>query len=601
MTTWLKKTCRGWVFAVWRGAGRLLPAGVLAAGLAVVGGCKPDVPPPAARGHVGGLEAQGISPEDLLKTALFNLNHLEEFASEEMREQVVERFNQWIQSEQPLPDWKPDPLLAGLPKHLGELPDVKGLDKLVFPRSDAFPLQAAVWLRDLSAWTRGDTLEELQQARRLFDWTVRNIQIDPTPVDADGRAMLRVRQIPWETLLFGRGTPVDRAWVFILLAQQQGIDACVLALPGHDDPEGKQLQTWAVAVRSGSELYLFDPALGLPIPAPGEIKLGSDGQLDIRPATLGQLAADDSLLRRMDLGPERTYPVKAGDVQRVVALVEGSPWALSMRMRLLEDHLAGVDKMVLSTAPTVQAKRLAAVTPPVKDARLWTLPYATILQRMELGRDAEFVRQQLLALMPFHVDPNRSLWKGRVLHLRGKLRGEQGATAYYQASRPADAQLDAFQKAQKVPPGAQEMFVRAKQDASYWLGLVSFELGNYPAAVDYFVKRTLEASPDGPWTHGAKYNLGRTYEAAGQYDQAAGQYEGDQQSPGYHGNALRARWLRAAIAQGKDGAKKGEPGGANGQKEPAPKSRRPAEAPQKQGAQDSPAPAKPSPRAKPPA
>ena len=60
------------------------------------------------------------------------------------------------------------------------------------------------------------------------------------------------------------------------------------------------------------------------------------------------------------------------------------------------------------------------------------------------------------------------------------------------------------------------VYLRGKQDASYWSGLIAYQRGNYPAAVDYFARRTLEFMPDGPWTDGARYNLARTFEAAGE-------------------------------------------------------------------------------------
>ena len=57
---------------------------------------------------------------------------------------------------------------------------------------------------------------------KLFDWTIRNIALDRDSLD-------RTPQMPWETLLLGHGTAMERAWVFILLARQQGLDAAVLA------------------------------------------------------------------------------------------------------------------------------------------------------------------------------------------------------------------------------------------------------------------------------------------------------------------------------------------------------------------------------------
>lgn len=85
--------------------------------------------------------------------------------------------------------------------------------------------------------------------------------------------------------------------------------------------------------------------------------------------------------------------------------------------------------------------------------------------------------------------------------------------------------------------------VRRKQDATYWLGLISYDEGEYSAAEDYFKKLTLDLSTEGPWTDGTRYNLGRTYEASGRIDDAVKIYEADD-SPQRHGNHLRARWLK---------------------------------------------------------
>ncbi|GAG96848.1 unnamed protein product, partial [marine sediment metagenome] len=46
---------------------------------------------------------------------------------------------------------------------------------------------------------------------------------------------------------------------------------------------------------------------------------------------------------------------------------------------------------------------------------------------------------------------------------------------------------------------------------------------------------------------GARYNLARAYEVAGQLDKARAIYLADQ-SPQSHGNRLRARWLERAAA-----------------------------------------------------
>ena len=88
----------------------------------------------------------------------------------------------------------------------------------------------------------------------------------------------------------------------------------------------------------------------------------------------------------------------------------------------------------------------------------------------------------------------------------------------------------------------QTLRVQAKQDASYFLGLIHFEKGNYDVASKWFTTRTLDAYPDGPWTDGARCNLARCNEAMGNLEEARRLYQIDE-SPQRHGSLLRARRL----------------------------------------------------------
>jgi tetratricopeptide (TPR) repeat protein len=495
----------------------------------------------------------------------------------EMLRQIIDRLNQWVRSQAP-PDWTPDPLLATLPQPLRQLPMVEDLGKMEFSGYDGFALLEAAWLRDVSNWAHGDELDELGRAQNLFDWTVRNIQLEPAAAAGAQNSQNSggIPQVPWETLFFGRGTALERAWVFILLARQQELEAVLLALADPADPAGKPPRPWAVALLSEGKLYLFEPALGLPIPAADGVKLDSAEQLVIQPATLAEVAVDETLLRKLDLDPAHPYPVKASDLKQVVALVEASPACLARRMKLVESRLVGQQKMVLTAAASAQAERLEAV-PGIAAVRLWTLPYETLQRRLQLGPEA--VRRRLEALLPFYVSfyaaVTAPLHKGRLLYLKGQFTGQQGATQYLQAARPSNQELADLEKKtanaiyemavpriEKLPldqqPAARKeaeteaaaeaavqtaLLLRAKHDASYWLGLLAFQRANYSSAIDYFARRTLEVMPDGPWTSGAMYNLARCYEATGQWTDAGELYQSDPDSPGYHGNLLRARWL----------------------------------------------------------
>ncbi len=525
--------------------------------LPVAAGCREEVP---MLDHADSAGDVSEYSDELFAVAMENLGRLEQFRSGEMLEEILERLNQWAQTRTPPAHWRPDRLLDTLPEPLRELPMVEDLDSLRFPPHDGTALQQAVWLRDVARWARGERHDELSRALHLFDWTIRNIQLDPLdePPGEPGDALLG--QFPWETLLLGRGDVLERAWVYIELLRQEGIDAALLGLPRKDT---QALQAWAVGVLIDGQVFLFEPVLGLPIPSPEGVHLDADGQLAMRPATLEEAASDPAVLRRLDLDASTSYPVQAEDLEQVVALVVASPPELSQRMAVLESHLVGKHKLVLTVDAASQGERFAA-TPRIGGARLWTRPYVTVAQQMMLAEAPEVVRARMAEMAPFHVGPNAPLWKGRLLHFKGRFLGEEAATPYYQAARPPDREInqfpDLFYRSLKAAhPDADEAslreaaqqraavevpaIVRAKQDASYWLGLLAYEQGSFPAAIDYLAKRTLEASPDGPWTHGARYNLARTYEASGDLDKAISQFAADPLSPSRRGNLLRARWL----------------------------------------------------------
>ncbi len=472
--------------------------------------------------------------EELLPIAMDKFNRLEEFVEAEMLNQAIDQFDQWAQGQRPLQGWQVDPMVAVQPRLIAAVPDLKDLDKLSFSRADILAIEEAVILRDLSAWARGEQVDDLERAKHLFDWTVRNVQLH------DPRSQ-QIPQRPFETLLWGSGTAIDRAWVFILLCRQQGLDAVMLAVRDPSDSSKRRFVQWLPAVLLGKDLYPFMVDMGLPIPAKGGVKRDEAGQLDIQPATLAELAADESLLRQLAIDPTHPYPVKADDVKEVMAMVEASPAYLTQRLKMVESRLAGKEKLVLSTSPSALAARLKGCKQ-VVDVRLWDIPYQVILDRIQNAMAVVQWQQGMMG--PFRVGRSPWLLKGRILYLKGKLTGEPNAAEMYQHARPSDRELDLA----NMDTGSRLLYRIAKINASYWLGLVAAEQANYRAAVDYFAKRTIEATPGGPWTHGAKYNLGRVYEAMGQPEKAIHEYESDVGSPGLFGNLFRARLLGSKTA-----------------------------------------------------
>lgn len=311
------------------------------------------------------------------------LNESEQSSMDEVATSIVERLNQWIGKLDDKEPWRPDPfarekLVGTLNPQLVTMNGLDQLEVLNFDVAEGFAIQESMWLYQLAgSISRGpatnlipaDAPADLQKVTQLFDWTVRNIALEP---EDDS-----VPRLPWEVVLLGRGRPIDRAWLFVLLCRQAKFDAVMLGWPGTAEEE----KTWLPAVLVKGQLYLFDHNLGLPIIRP-------DGSL----ATLAEIVADDSeaILHNMDL-PGHPYPVSKGQLNDLIALVEISPHVVTRKMFILENHLAGKlsygqgDKyrgsIILSAKPAELVDRIRQ-QPGITDCRAWELPYR---RRVEKG------------------------------------------------------------------------------------------------------------------------------------------------------------------------------------------------------------------------
>ena len=197
------------------------------------------------------------------------------------------------------------------------------------------------------------------------------------------------------------------------------------------------------------------------------------------------------------------------------------------------------------------------------------------------------------------------------MHLKGRYFDEKEAVAYYQKARPrnadvaegaakfAEACFEALAQSMKADGGEKkpesgekkaaggdltpaekkqlmeiatklaqqqvDSIILGKLAASYWLGLIQYEQGEYLAALDYFRVRTLQFGTQlfGSavfWAPGAHYNIAHTLEASGQRQKAIDAYASsillrDDAGKLYlwndAGNLVRARWLKE-LDEGKD-------------------------------------------------
>jgi len=544
-----------------------------------------------------------------LNSAIDFAHRMDEFEEEQANVQVAYHLNRWVDDLKLQDDWSPDPLCQTLPRTMKDSV-VAELGRPQFYLDDIKSLMQSIWCSNIAKWVSrepiagplghrsgalADTLEgfevdQLTVAERLFDWTMRNIQLETTipypfdPVElTTGGAGRKARLLPppqrgipgpgyqsypWQTLLYGRGDSLARARVFILLARQQGIDVVMLAFPGMTTPP--RPRPWLPAVMIRDQLYLFDAELGLAIPGPNDQGI----------ATLQQVQEDPTLLDRLDVGADLKYRVVPKDLETVLPLVDASAQDLSRRMELVQRNLTGDNRLVLTVDGTALTERLEKCAG-VEDATVWPISYETTWYQTAISapkfvealqarvRDDEKARQDYVDKY-FLFAARNGLVRARHLHFRGEFDNdgdEQGAKMLYLNSRVPNAKLDQLgssnQVQQQLGLTRQEdereayfqgrvaitkmMVSNTKRHASYWLGLAQYDDGRPEAAVEWFLRRTLEAYPDGPWTGGARYNLGRTYEALGEVEKAREQYFLDE-SPQKLGNRLRARYLAGLEA-----------------------------------------------------
>ncbi len=453
--------------------------------------------------------------------------------------QVMAWLNQWVRQSDPKTDWRLDPLLKTLPAELSsdqalaEFISPQALTDRAFNSYESRLIQEAVWLRDISRWAHGDRFDDLSRVSALFDWTVRNIQLD-----SDENA---IPHRPWQTLLFGRGTAEQRAWVFAGLCRQQGLDVVMLAPSAAAGTDGKSTtksasaKYWLAAVLSEGQLYLFDVRLGLPIPGPGGKGI----------ATLEQVRKDDSLLRQLDLENEK-YPLTSTGLKNVDIDLVADPFSLSRRASQMETNLSGDNRMILAVTPSKLADRLKQISG-VTTVRLWGFPFQTLQGQLKIGKSAR--EDEALAFEPFAMRPG--LWRGRVLHFQGRHQDALGETLNRKEKKSSEGYLSrSVRPTDKTIAAAtnddeRRVEITTKRDAAYWVGLMALDDGKYAVAATWLSRPALTAA-DSPWLFGANYNLARALEGLGKVEEAIALLEHDT-SPQQHGNKLRARRLRSQL------------------------------------------------------
>lgn len=494
--------------------------------------------------------------QQLLDGAMAVLGRLDGYDEAAAFAQVFDRLNQWshgtvLAGGDAAAAWTLDPLHATLPPPLAAVAAAEALGSGVFDAADdVAALRDQRWLADIAATARGDAVDDLDVARRLFAWTVRSLALtsDPPLVPTESNPGTRWFSLG-EVLLAGRASGAQRAWVFLELLRHAGLDGVMLAT---GDAASGSLRPWVPALVAGGECHLFEPVYGMPVPGPGGAGV----------ATARQAASDPSVLRALSL-PDRAYPLQAADVARLSVLVPAAPVNLARRMHLLDAQLAGTARLDLAIAATDLGRAaLAALPGPAETdrVRLWEFPWETMRRRREAQATVAAAAARELAPLLVTLEQSgpdgrggsrtvRPLYAARLREFRGELDGPDGAKMAYLQARPAATAIAEVVK--RAPPeqadGLRRLYEAMKEDATYWLGVLTLAEGEYATAVDYLGRMILENAPDSRWADSARVNLATAEAALGHTAKAVELLRADP-SPQRFGSRLEAARLERKPA-----------------------------------------------------
>ncbi|MCX7414640.1 MAG: hypothetical protein NTW36_14530 [Planctomycetia bacterium] len=504
--------------------------------------------------------------DKLLDGAMAVLGRLEDYDEASAFAQVFDRLNQWshavaIDGNAAVDAWTLDPLVDTLPADLRAGVTAESLASSVFDAANDMPaLRDQRWLADIVDSARGDAIDDVEIARNLFDWTVRSLAIvsDPPMVPTVANPGTRWF-LPGEILLAGRASAAQRAWIFLELLRHAGLDGVMLATGSAADGT---LRPWIPALISGGEAHLFEPAYGMPIPGPAGMGV----------ATARQAAADPAILAAVSL-PDRPYPVKAADIANLSVLVPGTRENLARRMHLLDGRLAGRRKIDLAVDATALGARAVAALPggaATGRVLLWEFPWEVHRRRRQDAPAVAAAARRDLASLAIVLEPSgpdgprrsmRPLYAARLREFRGDRDGPEGAKSAYLLARPSNAVI--AEAVKRSPPeqadAVKRLYEGMKQDATYWLGVLTLAEGQFAAAEDYLGRMTLDAMPDGRWADAARTNLAQAKLALGDTAAAIALLRADPSPQRFGSRLLADRLEKAANTEAGAAAAQGGP------------------------------------------
>lgn len=384
-----------------------------AASLSWLSGCS-DNRRSGGQGRNESVQREVENGVDFIRAAFNYTLDTQRFDSDGFKSGMVESLDNWIRNVQAGTDWKPDPMLAGIDEKYKTLPSVAAVSDMKFQLNDADFFQEAIWLKSVadrsatqiskgiyqymvSAAANGlqpkktqqllnaddqllaairvlhpelsaDESEYLTWTCRLFDWTVRNIQLDLMPVtyntdevkkkaidmvdiatgDApvDGVVGPGYTKTVGDVISTGKGDLWQKSRLFILLCRQLSIDVVMLNVADRND--SSKIVPWSLGALIGGKIFLFDMKMGIPIP----------GKKYRQVATYEQVIKDPSILQQLrykvseSTDDDPDYRIIPEELKTVHVWLEASEESLSRRMQLLEPKLTGDFRVAIKFQPS---------------------------------------------------------------------------------------------------------------------------------------------------------------------------------------------------------------------------------------------------------
>ena len=386
-------------------------------------------------------------------------------------------------------------------------------------RDDQFVGRDVLHLRDCVLYKRmvefagGAARNDLDRLVKLFDYVVRNVDL------VEGGSE-RIPLEPYWVFVFGKGTAEDRAWLFANLLKQMRIDSVILR-PRSTDDDNEPSEHWLVGVLLDGDVYLFDPYLGLPIPA--DVSQPTSPFIT-KPATLRQIKADGDLLKRLDVDQDLKFPIQAGQLEKPRVQLIGDSGYWSQRMGQLQMSLTGKQSLVVFDGLQDSESAKGQITRVNKQSgehwagdavSVWMYPETQLdgIQNLDDARADRLRVQQHAFRAPFSIEnisqdpsgavrpligpPERKQLKYRTIQLLGKYSDVIGN--YLSIRLRAE-----FPAGWIVESEVRRTHSQAGEDAHFWIGVCQYEEGNYAASARTF-RDYLKRYPNGSWLTAARY------------------------------------------------------------------------------------------------